>query len=44
MFLGDVKNHRSFAAIKDAILAEGMSYISLCDGPLTDLGGILFIC
>lgn len=44
MFLGDVKSHRSFAAIKDAILAEGMSYISLCDGPLTDLGGILFIC
>ena len=41
-FLGDVSRHASFERIKYAIKSEGMNYISLSEGELCDLGGILF--
>ncbi len=42
-FLGDITRHRDFALIEKAIKDEGLSYVSLSDEPLCDLGRILFI-
>ena len=42
-FLGDVSTHRDKEKILAAIAREGMKAKSLSDGPLCDLGGIVFI-
>jgi hypothetical protein len=41
-FLGDPKRHISANTIIDALRRDGYEYISLYDGELLDLGGILF--
>ena len=42
-FIGDLSTHPDAEAIRSAIEAEGFSVVSLCDGPLRDLGRIIFI-
>ena len=40
-FLGDPKTHRSYPDILSACEGEGLEVVSLGDGPLVDLGGII---
>lgn len=42
-FLGDVSGHPSYEIILSAARHEGLTVIPLSDGPLCDLGGIIFI-
>ena len=42
-FIGDIKRHRSYEIIKDAITSEGYTPVSLSSGHLRDLGRIIFI-
>lgn len=42
-FFGDITTHPEFEKIINAARSEGLDVISLCDGTLRDLGGILFI-
>ena len=42
-FIGSIERHRDFHKIDAAIRAEGYTPVSLSDGPLTDLGRIIFI-
>ncbi|MBR2343575.1 MAG: hypothetical protein IKA64_04900 [Clostridia bacterium] len=41
-FLGDPKTHPSYEKISAAAEAASLTVVPLCDGPLRDLGGILF--
>ena len=42
-FIGNIERHRDFRRIDEAIRAEGYTPVSLSDGPLRDLGRIIFI-
>lgn len=42
-FVGDYKTHPSAAAIEEAVKSVGLKPISLTDGLLTDVGGLLFL-
>ena len=41
-FMGDARTHPSWDRINEAISAEGLRVVMLGEGPLLDLGGILF--
>ena len=40
---GDIETHRNAKEIKDFVRSMGCSLVCLCDGPLTDVGKIIFI-
>ena len=40
-FFGDISQHPDFEIIKNAIEAEGFSWVSLSDEPLADFGGFI---
>lgn len=42
-FIGNIERHRDFQKIDEAIRSEGFTHVSLSDGPLQDLGRIIFI-
>ncbi len=42
-FIGDYKTHPSADIIKEAIEHHGFTPVSLTDGPLVDLGGLIFL-
>nr|MBE6544826.1 hypothetical protein [Oscillospiraceae bacterium] len=42
-FFGDLMSHPDGETIREAILSEGFTPISLSDEPLRDLGGIIFL-
>lgn len=42
-FVGRIETHKSYEIIRKAALSEGLRTVSLGDGMLTDVGGILFV-
>lgn len=40
-FAGNIETHPDYNRIRGFLTARGMKYISLCSGPLNDIGGIL---
>ncbi len=43
LFAGSLQSHRSHELMENAVSFEGYTPVSLCDGPLCDIGGIIFL-